>query len=105
MTLEQKTQLLKLMGYKVVPFTDEMRAALKKGQVVCPAGNDCCITHLEVDVCSRNVMCGLSDTGKIRVQSEFFCEGDGEAIHLHCSCGACLNASWFVPSDIEMDYL
>lgn len=110
MDREKEIQLIEMLGGKVVPFTDEMRKALDKEQrVVCPHGNEGDIRHREVELIDRKVT-GTVDGWKVGVRSEFYCEGDGDALHFACSCGDCVKEhpgglSWFLPGDIEVDYL
>jgi hypothetical protein len=96
---------LQAAGHKVMPETDKMRDALKKGEVICPHGNSGWIKHLEYDTCDRDVL-GVNEDGKIEVRSEFYCEGSGDFIFFSCTCEDCcaLNAGgvvWFPESEVE----
>ena len=107
MTREDEIKLIEMMGGKVVPFSDEMKKALKKGSVVCPHGNEGWISHIEYDSVNRSVS-GVDEDGNLLVRSEFYCEGSGEALHLSCTCGGCCEENpgglcWF-PDEFEIEY-
>lgn len=102
-------KLIRLMGGKVVPFSKDMRKALKKGEVVCPHGNSGEVRHIEYESVERGVL-GVNEGGIVEVQSHFDCEGSGEALHFTCACTDCYKEHqgglhWFLPANINVEYL